>query len=89
MPPNTSHARSSQDEGVSLEESLNRLIEATPYFDIEVPHSSLFEGAYKVVSSVFPKWNYNDIKFVQCKDGITNQCRSLIILAAHHTYSFM
>ncbi|KAG2209168.1 hypothetical protein INT47_005460 [Mucor saturninus] len=72
MPPNTVHSRS-QDEGVSLEESLNRLVEATPYFDMEVPHASLFEGAYKVVSCVFPEWNYKDIKFVQCKDGITNQ----------------
>ncbi|GAA5810138.1 hypothetical protein MFLAVUS_003557 [Mucor flavus] len=72
MPPNT-HTRSTHEESLSLEESLNRLIEATPYFDIEVPHTSLFEGAYKVVSSVFPNWQYKDIKFVQCKDGITNQ----------------
>lgn len=73
MPPNTTAHSRSQDEGISLEESLNRLVEATPYYDMEVPHTSLFEGAYKVVSCIFPEWNYNDIKFVQCKDGITNQ----------------
>ncbi|KAL0577888.1 hypothetical protein ABG067_008783, partial [Albugo candida] len=66
--------RLSHEENLYLEESLNRLIEATPYIDIEVPHSSLFEGAFKVVSKVFPDWKYEDIKFVQCKDGITNQC---------------
>ena len=76
MPPNTlSQRRLSHEENLYLEESLNRLIEATPYFDIEVPHASLFEGAYKVVSSVFPDWQHKDIKFVQCKDGITNQCK--------------
>lgn len=73
MPPNSSHRRPSHEENVSFEESLNRLIEATPYIDIEVPHSALFEGAFKVVSNVFPNWDYKDIKFVQCKDGITNQ----------------
>jgi ethanolamine kinase len=77
MPPNTSHSRPSaeQEDALTVEDSLNRLIESTPYFDIEVPHTSLFEGAFKVVSSVFPKWDYSDIKFVQCKDGITNQCK--------------
>ncbi|CAO3622672.1 unnamed protein product [Mucor hiemalis] len=73
MPPNSSHRRPSHEGNVSFEEFLNRLIEATPYIDIEVPHSALFEGAFKVVSNVFPNWNYKDIKFVQCKDGITNQ----------------
>lgn len=79
MPPNTSHTGPSveeQDSSLSYEDALNRLIESTPYFDIEVPHTSLFEGAFKVVSCVFPHWQYNDIKFVQCKDGITNQCKS-------------
>lgn len=73
MPPNSSHRKPSHEGNVSFEESLNRLIEATPYIDIEVPHSALFEGAFKVVSNVFPNWDYKDIKFVQCKDGITNQ----------------
>jgi ethanolamine kinase len=76
MPPNTSN-RPHEDSNISIEASLNRLIEAAPYYDIEVSSTALFEGAFKVVSSVFPNWQYNDIKFVQCKDGITNQCKSL------------
>lgn len=85
MPPNTSHTRSSHDDNPSVEESLNRLIESTPYFDIEVPHTSLFEGAYKVVAAIFPNWQYKDIKFVQCKDGITNQCKFLFYLKMSHS----
>ncbi|KAI8887362.1 kinase-like protein [Backusella circina FSU 941] len=68
MPPNTviqSPIETNHDD--------NSLLEATPYFDMEVPHSSLFEGAYKLVSLVFPTWKKDDIKLVQCKDGITNQ----------------
>ncbi|GAN06328.1 choline/ethanolamine kinase [Mucor ambiguus] len=73
MPPNTSNRPSHDDSSLSVEESLNRLIESTPYFDIEVSNGALFEGAFKVVSCVFPNWQYEDIQFVQCKDGITNQ----------------
>ncbi|KAI8078200.1 kinase-like domain-containing protein [Gilbertella persicaria] len=67
MPPNTSIRSTHED---LVEESL---IKSTPYFDIEVSSSALFEGAFKVVQKVFPNWKYQDIKFVQCKDGITNQ----------------
>ncbi|CAO3607496.1 unnamed protein product [Cunninghamella blakesleeana] len=38
-----------------------------------ISFTELFDGAWKVVSSVFPTWKKEDLKFVQCKDGITNQ----------------
>lgn len=84
MPPNTSNRPSHDDSNLSVEESLNRLIESTPYFDIEVSNGALFDGAFKVVSCVFPNWQYEDIEFVQCKDGITNQCKFLISMYFSH-----
>ncbi|CAO3649631.1 unnamed protein product [Cunninghamella echinulata] len=45
----------------------------TPYIHVEVSSTELFDGAWKVVSSVFPTWKREELKFVQCKDGITNQ----------------
>lgn len=80
MPPNTSNRPSHDDSSLSVEESLNRLIESTPYFDIEVSNGALFDGAFKVVSCVFPNWQYEDIEFVQCKDGITNQRKLLDLI---------
>jgi ethanolamine kinase len=77
MPPNTSNRPPHEDNSISIDASLDRLIEATPYYDIEVSSTALFEGAFKVVSLIFPNWKYDDIKFVQCKDGITNQCKYL------------
>ncbi|KAI8997208.1 kinase-like domain-containing protein [Pilobolus umbonatus] len=67
MPPSHTHKNA-----ITPEESVNKLIGATPYYDIEVSNNALFEGAFRVVSSVFP-WKKEDIKFTQCKDGITNQ----------------
>lgn len=66
MPPNR------PDEAIAIE---NPIIERTPYFDIEVHKDALFEGAFQVVSSVFKNWKQQDLEFVQCKDGITNQCK--------------
>ncbi|KAG2180176.1 hypothetical protein INT43_003965 [Umbelopsis isabellina] len=54
-------------------QSLESLIHSYPYLDVEVSSSNLFEGAWKVVSSIFTTWKQEDIKFHQCKDGITNQ----------------
>ncbi|KAI7907091.1 kinase-like domain-containing protein [Cokeromyces recurvatus] len=62
MPPNTSN---NDNTNIHTDDHLNRLIEATPYFDIEVVNGALFEGAYKVVSKIFSTWKYEDIKFVQ------------------------
>jgi ethanolamine kinase len=73
MPPNTVIQP-------ATETTHDDLLEATPYFDMEVSHSSLFEGACKLVGLVFPTWNKDDIKLVQCKDGITNQCKFIYIL---------
>ncbi|KAI9016359.1 kinase-like domain-containing protein [Phycomyces nitens] len=70
MPPNITYSSTSNEPMMN---SIDRLIEATPYIDIEVLISDLFEGAFKVISGVFPTWKRQDIKFVQCKDGITNQ----------------
>lgn len=67
MPPNR------PDEAIAIEDSFNRIIETTPYYDIEVAKNALFDGAYQVVSNVFSNWKRDDIEFVQCKDGITNQ----------------
>jgi ethanolamine kinase len=72
MPPNTSVVQNNHN---SFDESFSQLVEDTPFLDIEVPHSALFEGALKVVQSVFTSWQEQDIQFVQCKDGITNQCK--------------
>ncbi|CEP16577.1 hypothetical protein [Parasitella parasitica] len=73
MPPNTSNRLSHDNDNISIEKSLNRLIESTPYFDIEVSNGTLFADALRVVSCVFPNWQDEDIEFFQCKDGITNQ----------------
>ncbi|KAJ2959506.1 hypothetical protein NQZ79_g5015 [Umbelopsis isabellina] len=54
-------------------QSLDSLIHSYPYLDVEVNSSNLFEGAWKVVSSIFTSWKHEDVKFQQCKDGITNQ----------------
>lgn len=70
MPPNNK-----PDEAITLDDSLNRIIERTPYFDIEVAKDALFEGAFQVVSCIFPNWKHHDLEFLQCKDGITNQCK--------------
>lgn len=71
MPPNS---RAGHDEAIAFDDSSDRLIETTPYYDIEVSKDALFDGAFNVVSCVFPNWKHEDIEFVQCKDGITNQC---------------
>jgi ethanolamine kinase len=71
MPPNR------PDEAIAFENSCNRIIETTPYFDIQVSKDALFDGAYQVVSSVFTHWKQQDLDFFQCKDGITNQCKSV------------
>lgn len=57
----------------SLVESLDSLLQTTPYFDYEVSSTDLFNGAFEIVSFVFPTWKRQEIEFVQCKDGITNQ----------------
>ncbi|KAG0165065.1 hypothetical protein DFQ28_009090 [Apophysomyces sp. BC1034] len=76
MPPNAatqSRTCSHSDLDLAADASLDRLIDATPFVDVEVPHTDLFEGSYKVVSAIFPSWKRQDINFTQCKDGITNQ----------------
>lgn len=77
MPPDTSNFQHEHDNNVSPDEQMNELLEATPFLDIEVSSASLFDDAYQVVSSIFPSWQRQDVKFVQCKDGITNQRRSI------------
>ncbi|KAI7871207.1 kinase-like domain-containing protein [Spinellus fusiger] len=69
MPPNIAHSGLIDADALWMD----KLIASTPYIDIIVLHSELFDGAYKVVSVIFPSWQPEDIKFVQCKDGITNQ----------------
>lgn len=66
MPPNLNIRPSMVEES---------LLEATPYYDYEISTSDLFGGALQIVSFVFPSWKQSDIDFVQCKDGITNQCK--------------
>lgn len=76
MPPNTSRYQHTTEDTTHIppNESLNQLIEATPFIDYEVASSSLFDGAFTIVSTIFPSWQRQDLKLVQCKDGITNQC---------------
>lgn len=76
MPPNTSRYQHTTEDATHIppNESLNQLIEATPFIDYEVASSSLFDGAFTIVSTIFPSWQRQDLKLVQCKDGITNQC---------------
>lgn len=80
MPPLTKtpppHLNGSVD-GLSQSNSLDYLIHSYPYLDLEVTSDNLFEGAWNVVSSVFPIWKRNNVKFTQCKDGITNQCKCM------------
>ncbi|KAI9261681.1 kinase-like domain-containing protein [Phascolomyces articulosus] len=75
MPPNTVRNQPSSNDthALPVDETLDQLIEQTPFIDFEVSSKELFAGAYKIVSTVFPSWKEQDIKFVQCKDGITNQ----------------
>lgn len=81
MPPNTSRYQHTNEDTTNIppNESLHQLIEATPFIDYEVASSSLFDGAFTIVSTIFPSWQRDDLKLVQCKDGITNQCMSLRI----------
>lgn len=76
MPPNTSRYQHTNEDTTNIppNESLHQLIEATPFIDYEVASSSLFDGAFTIVSTIFPSWQRDDLKLVQCKDGITNQC---------------
>lgn len=72
MPPNTlSHSPADYTQDSWIDD----LINDTSYVDIEVASTDLFEGAWKVVKAVFPSWKKENVKFVQCKDGITNQCK--------------
>lgn len=41
--------------------------------DQPVRHTHLFEDATTIVKAIFTKWSEQDIKLVQCKDGITNK----------------
>ncbi|KAG1456848.1 hypothetical protein G6F55_006268 [Rhizopus delemar] len=68
----------------SLVESLDSLLQTTPYFDYEISSTDLFNGAFEIVSFVFPTWKRQEIEFVQCKDGITNQ----LIKATHKPTDF-
>ncbi|GAB5593123.1 hypothetical protein Unana1_08023 [Umbelopsis nana] len=60
-------------DGLTQTQTLEYLIHSYPYLDLEVSSENLFEGAWNVVSSVFPVWKRDNAKFTQCKDGITNQ----------------
>ncbi|KAL1934273.1 hypothetical protein VTP01DRAFT_6455 [Rhizomucor pusillus] len=73
MPPDTSNVQHQRDDNVSPDQQMNQLLEETPFLDVEVSSTALFDGAYQVVSSIFPSWQREHVKFVQCKDGITNQ----------------
>lgn len=61
--------------GLTQTQTLEYLIHSYPYLDLEVLSDNLFDGAWNVVSSVFPVWKRDNVKFTQCKDGITNQCK--------------
>ncbi|RKP26588.1 choline/ethanolamine kinase [Syncephalis pseudoplumigaleata] len=41
--------------------------------DRPVRHTHLFEDAVAIVQTVFADWTADDLKLVQCKDGITNK----------------
>lgn len=77
MPPDTSNVQHQRDDNVSPDQQMNQLLEETPFLDVEVSSTALFDGAYQVVTSIFPSWQREHVKFVQCKDGITNQCKSI------------
>ncbi|RUS29254.1 hypothetical protein BC938DRAFT_480870 [Jimgerdemannia flammicorona] len=53
--------------------SQTSIIQAIPFVDLIVPHSNLFDGASDVVLKLFPHWSKAELKFLQCKDGITNK----------------
>ncbi|KAI8099047.1 kinase-like domain-containing protein [Halteromyces radiatus] len=73
MPPNTLVHPHSDQVDFGHDSWIQDIINDTPYIDIEVTSPELFEGAWKVVSFVFPSWKKDNLKFTQCKDGITNQ----------------
>ncbi|KAI8057961.1 choline/ethanolamine kinase [Syncephalis plumigaleata] len=41
--------------------------------DQPIRHTHLFEDATTIVKAVFTEWSEQDLKLVQCKDGITNK----------------
>ncbi|ORZ18809.1 kinase-like domain-containing protein [Absidia repens] len=82
MPPNTL-AHSQMDQPDFQDSWTDHLINDTPYIDIEVTSTDLFEGAWKVVKAVFTSWEKENLKFVQCKDGITNQSRESVLVRAY------
>ncbi|ORX44022.1 choline/ethanolamine kinase [Hesseltinella vesiculosa] len=74
MPPDTTIATPATDALDTKKETwIDQVINTTRFIDIEVVSTDLFEGAWKVVKAIFPAWNRDQVKFVQCKDGITNQ----------------
>lgn len=88
MPPNTVIAHPPSRSELDEAKALDQLIETTPFVDVEVSSGQLFDGAYQVVSAIFPSWQKENVKFTQCKDGITNQCKMSFILSCGKECSF-
>ncbi|ORZ09005.1 kinase-like domain-containing protein [Absidia repens] len=73
MPPNTAQLSQTDQAESTYDSWRTKLINDTTYVDIEVDSATLFDGAWEVVKAVFTSWDKEKLKFVQCKDGITNQ----------------
>ena len=50
-----------------------------PYIDMKIVHERFEETCPLVIQNVFPAWE--DIEYVQCKDGITNKRNSSLCKA--------
>jgi ethanolamine kinase len=49
------------------------LIARIPTLDVTIDHADLFNGALRVILTVFTEWREEDVELTQCKDGITNK----------------
>lgn len=49
---------------------------SVPYYDYSVSHARLLECCRELLGMAFPDWDLNAVVFEQCKDGITNKCKS-------------
>ena len=60
------------------DETFETLTAEIPLLPLVVRHDFLMSDSVRLVTKVFPTWNVKDLSLVQCKDGITNKCKSYL-----------
>lgn len=62
----------------SFEDYSAMIMENVAYFEYTIRHDHLNEDCLHLLTLVFPEWavDKGQLDLVQCKDGITNKCKS-------------